>query len=175
PMGSAHPLNAPYEAFKTADRWITIGGANQRNWLRILDVVGATHLADDPRFTDNAARMANRMALADALAPFLAKRTSADWLAAFAAAGVPAGPVLDIAEMHAHPQTEARDMAPSLNHPIAGAVRTLGAPVKFSKTPGGVHRCAPRLGEHTFDVLREAGMTTTEIEAMIDRGDAIAL
>ena len=79
PMGSAHPLNAPYQAFATADGWINIGAANQANWLRLVGVLEAPELAEDPRFADNAARMRNLPALVEALAAPLRRRTTAEW------------------------------------------------------------------------------------------------
>ncbi len=91
PMGSAHPLNAPYEAFETADGWITIGAANQTNWLRLLKAIGADALAEDPRFALNRDRMANREELAATLAPIFRAQSSAEWLARLEAGGVPAG------------------------------------------------------------------------------------
>ena len=100
PMGSAHPLNAPYQAFETADGWIVIGGSNQSNWLRALEALEAQHLADDPRFRDNAARMGHLEELEAALAPYFKARSSADLLARLEAEGVPAGPVYDVNQMH---------------------------------------------------------------------------
>ncbi len=155
PMGSAHPLNAPYQAFRTADGWICVGAANQRNWERLLGLIDAPELAADPRFATNRDRMENREALEEALNAVFARRATADWLAVMEAGGLPAGPVLDVAEMHADPQTRARGMVVSLDHPSVGRVETLGLPVKFSATPGRVGRPAPRLGEHTAEVLAE--------------------
>ncbi|KAB1072778.1 CaiB/BaiF CoA transferase family protein [Methylobacterium planeticum] len=170
PMGSAHPLNAPYEAFETADGWITIGAANQTNWLRLLAVLGAEDLANDPRFGQNRDRMANREALAAALAPHFREASSADWLARLEAGGVPAGPVLDVAAMHADPQTRAREMVVEVDHTRIGPMRTLGLPVKFSQTPGRVHGPAPLLGEHSRAILRGAGYPEDEIDGLIARG-----
>jgi crotonobetainyl-CoA:carnitine CoA-transferase CaiB-like acyl-CoA transferase len=167
PMGSAHPLNAPYEAFRTADGWLNLGAANQTNWERMLKVIDAEHLADDARFETNRTRMENRADLAAALAPYFAPQTTQHWLDALEAAGVPAGPVLGIDEMHADPQTIARDMVPEVDHPVAGTVRTIGAPVKFHGTPGGVKRPAPLLGQHTHEVLAEAGFSAEEISAIL--------
>jgi crotonobetainyl-CoA:carnitine CoA-transferase CaiB-like acyl-CoA transferase len=167
PMGSAHPLNGPYQAFATSDGWINIGAANQANWLRLVAVLEALELADDPRFKDNASRMRNLPALAEALAPLLRRRPTGDWLARLEAAGVPAGPVLDIGQMHADPQTLARGMLLEVRHSREGPVRTLGLPVKLSATPGGVRRAAPVLGEHTREVLREHEYGEAEIESLI--------
>lgn len=170
PMGSAHPLNAPYEAFETADGWITIGAANQTNWLRMLKAVDAEALAEDPRFALNRDRMANRHALAATLGPIFSAETSEVWLARLEAGGVPAGPVLDVNAMHQDPQTLAREMVVEVEHSRVGRMKTLGLPVKFSDTPGRVHGPAPLLGEHSRAILAEAGYTAAEIDGLIDRG-----
>jgi crotonobetainyl-CoA:carnitine CoA-transferase CaiB-like acyl-CoA transferase len=163
PMGSAHPLNAPYEAFQTSDGWLNLGAANQANWERMLKVIGAEQLNEDPRFSNNRSRMQNRLAQGEALTTYFRTNTTQHWLDALEAAGVPAGPVLSIDEMHHDPQTLARDMVPQVEHPVAGKVSTIGAPVKFHSTPGGVNRPAPTLGEHTEEVLLEAGLSKDDI------------
>jgi crotonobetainyl-CoA:carnitine CoA-transferase CaiB-like acyl-CoA transferase len=170
PGGSAHVLAAPYQAFPTADGWINIGGANQANWERIARLVGAPELIDDPRFADNSARMANRDALAALLGEHLHTRPTADWLAAFDAAAIPAGPINDIAQMVADPQTLAREMVVPLDHPVAGRTHALGVPVKLSATPGSVRRPAPTFGQHTAEVLREHGFDDAEIDALAAAG-----
>ena len=175
PMGSAHPLNAPYEAFKTSDGWITLGAANQANWLKLLDLITAPELGEDPRFTNNHDRITHRIELAKALAPIIRSRTSADWLSRLETAGVPAGPVLDVVEMHRDPQTLAREMVTKAPHTKLGPVKTLGAPVKFSATPGGVTRGAPLLGEHTREVLVEYGYGDEEIDTLICDGIVIVM
>ncbi|MCJ2026734.1 CaiB/BaiF CoA transferase family protein [Methylobacterium sp. J-067] len=170
PMGSAHPLNAPYEAFETADGWITIGAANQTNWLRMLKAVGMENLAEDPRFALNRDRMANREILASTLAPAFREHSSGDWLARLEAEGVPAGPVLDVNAMHRDPQTLAREMVVEVEHARVGRMKTLGLPVKFSETPGRVHGPAPLLGQHSRAILAEAGYDDAAIDALIARG-----
>jgi crotonobetainyl-CoA:carnitine CoA-transferase CaiB-like acyl-CoA transferase len=174
PMGSAHPLNAPYQAFPTADGWLTLGAANQANWLRVLDALEAPELAGDPRFADNAARMAHLSELDAALSGIFRTRKTADWLERLDRAGVPAGPVLNVAEMHRDPQTLARGMVVEVAHPRAGPVKTLGLPVKFSETPGAVRAAAPLYGADTRAVLAEHGYEEDTIEALISSGAVVA-
>ncbi|HXV25977.1 MAG TPA: CaiB/BaiF CoA-transferase family protein [Alphaproteobacteria bacterium] len=174
PMGSAHPINAPYQAFPTADGWINVGAANQANWLRLLQVLRAEELGADPRFTDNASRMANLAALVELLSERLRARKTADWLRLLEEAGVPAGPVLSITDMHRDPQALARGMIAEAEHSRLGPVKTLGLPIRFSATPGGVRRGAPRLGEHTREVLIELGYKGPEIERLLESGAVVA-
>jgi len=158
PMGSAHPLNAPYQAIRTADGHINIGAANQNNWLRLVEIIGAPELARDRRFETNSGRMTHRLELEEELNGIFSARASAAWLALLEDGGFPAGPVLSIREMHADPQAIARQMVPATQHPVAGHVQTIGLPVKFSETPGGVRSPAPTLGQHTAEVLAEYGL-----------------
>ena len=167
PMGSAHPLNAPYQAFATADGWITVGAANQANWLKLLDALEATELADDARFASNNARMAHLDELVAVLSPRFSSRSSKEWLERLEQAGVPAGPVLDIAAMQRDPQTIAREMVLDVAHGKIGETRTLGHPVKYSATPAQVKRGAPCYGEHTVEVLRQHGYSADEIRDLI--------
>jgi crotonobetainyl-CoA:carnitine CoA-transferase CaiB-like acyl-CoA transferase len=173
PLGSAHPLTAPYQAFETADGWITLGASNQPNFERVCRMLGADELIGDARFRDNASRMANREALVALLSDHFRARPSAEWLAGLDAAGVPAGPVLDIPEMLAHPQTLAREMLVATEHPRAGTTQAIGLPIKFGATPGRVARPAPLFGQHTREICREAGFGDDEIDAML-RAGAIA-
>ncbi len=174
-IGSAHPLSAPYQALQTADGWINIGAANQANWRRLVEVLEMPDLAADPRFVDNAARMKNLPALIELLTARFRSRSTAEWLVRLEAAGVPAGPVLSIGEMLKDPQVQAREMVVDVKHSRLGRMKTLGAPVKFSATPGGVKRGAPLLGEHTREILREYGYTDAEVTGLIAGGDIIAV
>jgi crotonobetainyl-CoA:carnitine CoA-transferase CaiB-like acyl-CoA transferase len=151
-----------------------VGAANQGNWLRLIEVLGAPEsgpaLSDDPRFATNADRMRNLPALQEALTPLFKIRTSAEWLRRLEEAGVPAGPVLDVGQMHADPQALARDMIVETTHPVAGPVKSLGLPIKFSETPGSVRRPAPILGEHTREVLIEYGFSDAEADQLAAQG-----
>lgn len=174
PLGSAHPLTAPYQAFPTSDGWIVVGGANQSNWLRLVEVLEAPELAKDPRFLDNEQRMAHRKELEEELNRRFRTRSCSDWLACLEKAGLPAGPVYDIKQMHEDPQVLAREMVVEVEHTKLGPVKTLGLPIKFSDTPGGPRRGAPLLGEHTHEILREHGFSAQEIEALIEAGAVLA-
>ena len=162
PLGSAHPLAAPYEALPTADGWITVGGWNQVNWLRLVKVLGLERLAEDPRFTTNADRMANLHDLRAALSRRLQTASTATWLERLERANVPAGPVSTIIDMLTHPQTAARDMVVRVPQGD-GEAQALGMPVKFSEPVTRVERSAPRMGEHTEEVLAEYGFAANEI------------
>jgi len=169
-MGSAHPLNAPYQAVATADGWITIGAANQRNWEKLLEVLEATQLQQDARFSSNDARMGNLAALQDVLATYFAKRSSSDWLQRLEVAGVPAGPILDLMDVHNDPQALARGIVQTVQHPVAGAVKTLGHPIEYSRTPASIRRAAPLYGQHGREVLQELGYTEQEADMLFANG-----
>ena len=170
PTGSAHLLTAPYQAFAASDGWINVGGANQANWERIAEVLGHPEWRDDPSYATNSARIANRDALVASMNAVLAKRSRAEWVAAFDAAGVPVGPVHTIGEAVEHPQMLARGMIVETEHPHAGRTKSLGCPIHFSDTPTQVTRAAPLLGEHTRELLREYGYAEGEIDALVADG-----
>ena len=166
PLGSAHRLTAPYQALRTRDGHITVGANNQRLWERLCAAIGRDELVSDPRFATNEARMEHRPALAAELEAALADRSTAEWVGALLEAGVPAGPIHDYREVFEDPHTLAREMMVELEHPVEGTVRALGIPVKLSATPGRVRRPAPLLGEHTEEVLREAGVDDAALQAL---------
>jgi crotonobetainyl-CoA:carnitine CoA-transferase CaiB-like acyl-CoA transferase len=170
PTGSAHLLTAPYQAFRAADGWINIGGANQANWERIAEVLGHPEWRDDPRFATNTARMQNLDALTTMMNAVLATRSKAEWIAVFDAAGVPVGPVNTIGEALSHPQTLARKMVVDLEHPQAGPTKALGCPIHFSETPTQITRPAPMLGEHSRELLKEYGYSDAEIDGFLADG-----
>ncbi len=174
PTGSAHVLSAPYQAFPSRDGWVTIGGANPANWERLARMMALPELLDDSRFKTNTDRMCNRAALFDLLAQKTRERTTQELVRALDAAGIPAGPVNTIGEMLADPHVLAREMVVETVHPVAGPTKALGLPIKFTATPGRVRRPAPMLGEHTREVLREAGFADAEIDALTESGAALA-
>jgi crotonobetainyl-CoA:carnitine CoA-transferase CaiB-like acyl-CoA transferase len=169
-MGSAHPLNAPYQAFEAADKWIVVGGANQKHWLRTLEVLGAKELALDPRFATGADRMAHLKELEAVLSAHFRTQSASHWLSALEEVGVPCGPVNDMLQALSDPQTIAREMVVEVEHSSLGSVKTLGLPIKFSETPGKVRTGAPRYGEHTDVILSTYGFDAGEIAALRNEG-----
>lgn len=173
-LGSAHPLSAPYQAFEAADGWITVGAANQTNWLRLLEALERPDLQEDRRFADDSARMANIEDLVVILTGIFKRRPARDWLERLEGAGVPAGPVLDIAGMQADAQALARGMVMQVPHSRVGPVKTLGHPVHYSATPTEIIRGAPLLGEHTREVLAQHGYSPGEVDKFLAEGVVVA-
>ena len=166
PLGTAHRLNAPYQAFRASDGWFTVGAANERLWPRFAGLLGLEHLVGDPRFARPAPRLANRAALEELVEAVTAGKPRGHWLALCEEAGIPAGPIYSVPEALADPHALARGMVQELEHPQAGRVKALGNPVKLSRSPATLRKAAPCLGEDTDAVLREAGYTPGEIAAL---------
>jgi crotonobetainyl-CoA:carnitine CoA-transferase CaiB-like acyl-CoA transferase len=155
PIGSANRMSAPYQAVEASDGWFVIGAANQRLWLSFIEVLGRQELQDDPRYSTNAARVVNRIALIEDLAPTFRTRTRQEWIDALLAAGVPAAPILDYGEAVESEQAKARDMVMMVPHPVEGEFRALGFPVKMRGTPQQVRRAPPLLNEHSAEIRQE--------------------
>ena len=163
PSGQHHPLSSPYGRFRVGERYMNIAAGNDAMWERLARCVGREDLLRDERFSDGVRRIANRPALCAELEQALAGAPLEQWVERLNAAGVPAGPVLDVAEVFADPQVLARQLLVELPHPELGTFRTTGLPVKLSRTPGRIERRPPRHGEHTDEVLGECGLGSEEI------------
>jgi crotonobetainyl-CoA:carnitine CoA-transferase CaiB-like acyl-CoA transferase len=170
PTGSAHLLTAPYQAFRCADGYLNIGGANQSNWERIAVVLGSPEWKTDPRFATNKARMTNTTALVELMHQALGQQTVAHWMQLLEAAGVPCGPVHSVEQALTHPQTLARDMVVEVDHPSLGTIRAMGTPIKLSDNDKPSRRAAPGLGEHSQEILQEFGFSQPEISDLVAAG-----
>ena len=171
PSGQHHPLSAPYGRFQARDGWINIAAAHDAMWEKLAAVLGHEEWLEDPRFADPRARVAHRDELTREMEAALAGADVDDWVGRINAAGVPAGPVLDIEQVFADPQVLARRMRVELPHPELGTFQTTGLPVKLSATPGRIERRPPLHGEHTAEVLEETGLSPEEIARL--RADAV--
>ncbi len=170
PLGSAHRMIAPYQAFATQDGYINIGAANQNNWERMCRAVGRDDLLDDARFASNPERMVNIQSLTPIMEETFRTQTTAHWVEILERAGVPCGPIYNIEQVYADPHVQSRDMAVELQHPKAGGIRNIGVAVKLSDTPGSVRTPAPLLGQHTDDVLAEFGYADADIAGLRQSG-----
>jgi crotonobetainyl-CoA:carnitine CoA-transferase CaiB-like acyl-CoA transferase len=174
-LGTHSPTFAPYGGFRTKDGWIVLAGAGSEDlWVRCCEVLGATHLVDDPRFADNASRVRHRDELTAALEEVLRHEPTGHWLALLGAEGVPAAEVQDIAQVFASEQTRALGVVQELHHATAGDYRVVGTPVRFDQEPFPYPLPAPALGEHTVDVLTELGYGRDDVEMLVQEGVAIA-
>lgn len=166
PLGTAHRLSAPYQAFRCADGHITIGAANDRNFQKVARVLGHHEWITDARFTANTDRIRHRDELARLIEAETTRQPVAHWIGEFEKAGVPCGPILNYRDALDTPQAAAREMTVRVDHPTLGPLRTLGTPIKMSAAPLNPRRRGPMLGEHTDDILADAGYSQDEIEQL---------
>tara|TARA_B100000949_G_C14236237_1_gene431299 strand:- start:229 stop:1362 length:1134 start_codon:yes stop_codon:yes gene_type:complete len=173
PLGSSHRNSAPYQALKTKDGHINVGAPNQSNWERFASAIERTDLVTRNEFKDNASRLINRESLEVELELTLTTKSSGEWLEVLEKCGVPAGPILNISEVWNDPQIQARNMEVTLDHPTAGKIKNIGLAAKLYSTPGRITKPAPLLGQHTREVLMNAGYSKKNIEALVDSGAAV--
>jgi crotonobetainyl-CoA:carnitine CoA-transferase CaiB-like acyl-CoA transferase len=166
PTGSAHHLSAPYQAIRCADGYITLGAATDRMFLRLCTMLGHSEWASRPEFATDHARVQNRRTLIALIEQIMSPRPRRYWLEMLETHEIPCGPINNYEEVLRDPQILARNMVVETDHPAFGRHRTLGSPLKMSDTPPLAGRSAPRLGEHTVDVLRAAGYDDAEIAAL---------
>jgi formyl-CoA transferase len=156
-------MNAPYQAIRCADGYITVGAANDRTFQGLCDALEHPEWAREADFSDNASRVTHRAALAARIESVMACEPRDHWLARLETHGVPCGPINTYADVMADPHIQARDLVVDTDHPTLGRIKTLGTPVKLSDTPLTPGRPAPMLGQHTDEVLREIGFTIEDI------------
>ena len=169
-LGNAHPNIVPYETFATADGELAIAVGGERQWPKLCAALGVPGLASDPRFASNGRRVERRAELRPLLAARFLGRPTAAWLPALDEAGIPCGPINDVATAFASPQAQALGMTVDLEHPVLGTVRQAGIPFVLSATPASVRTPPPLLGEDTRSVLAELGYDPAGIEALAAEG-----
>jgi crotonobetainyl-CoA:carnitine CoA-transferase CaiB-like acyl-CoA transferase len=154
-LGNAHPNIVPYQVFATADGHLILGVANDRQFANFTRAAWLEALGSDPRFATNAGRVGHRALLVGMLAPVLARRTTADWIAMLEGANVPCGPINRIDEVFADPQAVARGLTVAMAHAGAGPIDIVASPLRLSRTPPEYRSPPPLLGEHTSDILEQ--------------------
>ncbi|MDE3111798.1 MAG: CoA transferase [Chloroflexota bacterium] len=164
PLGSAHRVNSPYQAIRTADGYITIGATTPANWHNFCVTLGLANLEKDPRFADVPTRRKNYLELASLIEEVTTTRLSDHWYRALEKAGVPCGVLYTVDQALADEHVRAREVVREVAHPKGGSLSVVGSPIRFSRTPIRMERGGPLLGEHTREILAELGV-----------GDAAAL
>jgi formyl-CoA transferase/CoA:oxalate CoA-transferase len=168
-LGNIHPNIAPYQVFQAKDKHIIVAVGTQRLWTRFCEALGISDtVMEDPRFSTNADRLAHREELADLLQNILIQKEADYWLEALRAAQIPSGPINSVPETLEHPQLLDRGFNVELEHPLAGLVKSLANPIRFSDTPVSYHLPPPTLGEHNKAILAELGFTPEEIDELVE-------
>jgi crotonobetainyl-CoA:carnitine CoA-transferase CaiB-like acyl-CoA transferase len=170
PMGSAAPYSAPNEALPTQDGWIMLAAYNGERWPRLCQALDAPELLADARFASSPQRVAHRPAMRDALAERLQRNTTAHWLRVLQQADILCSPVASYADVEQHPQVATNRMIASVQDGLMGALRMPGFPINSAQSAEVAHRAAPRRGEHSVEILREAGYSPRQIAELEDGG-----
>ena len=164
-LGKAHPTLVPYQAFMAKDgKYFNVAVGSERLWDRFCQAVKREDLKDHPDYATNGVRVENRAALAPLLQEYFLTREADEWVADLQANSVPAGPINDLADVFSDPQVLHRDMFLEIPHPTLGSVKQTGLPIKFSRTPGGLDRHPPLLGEHNRAILSDLGYSDSEVD-----------
>ncbi|HLN13046.1 MAG TPA: CoA transferase [bacterium] len=161
--GNNHPLSSPFGVYRAKDKPFNLCSGHEVMWRRLCEALDRPGLADDPRFKTVRDRVANREALSPILTEAFQSRTASEWITYLNERGVACGPIYSLAEVFEDPQIRHQQMLVEMPHPVHGRVKMLGLPIKMTETPGEIRRVPPLLGEHTDEVLREAGYSPEEI------------
>ncbi|WP_206812013.1 CaiB/BaiF CoA transferase family protein [Paradesulfitobacterium ferrireducens] len=169
-LGSGHPNLAPYQVFETKDSYVIIAVPNDWLWRKMCDALGLDDLKEHPKFAVNANRVKHRTELIELMTEFTRSKTTKEISTKLKEAGVPGGPINNIADVLADPQVIHRGMIQEVEHPTIGTLKLLGIPIKLSETPGSIRMAPPTLGQNNTEVLSRLGYTAEEIAALKDKG-----
>jgi crotonobetainyl-CoA:carnitine CoA-transferase CaiB-like acyl-CoA transferase len=170
-IGNLHPNIVPYQPFRTADGEVIIACGNDNLYRKFCEAAGCPELAGDARFATNGKRVENRVELTRLLQEIFSCRSTADWLELLESAGVPNGPINNVAQVFDEPQVKARGVRVELDHPVAGKLPTVASPMRFSGTPLAHKLAPPTLGANTDEILRERlGKSAAQIAALRAEG-----
>jgi crotonobetainyl-CoA:carnitine CoA-transferase CaiB-like acyl-CoA transferase len=170
PVGTSNRMSAPYQAVKAKDGYFVMGATNQKLWTKLCQELGRTELLDDPRFINISARLENREILIEELEKSFAERDSEAWVEALLAVGIPAGRMNTYPEAFESAHGQHRQMKIELDHPVEGKIPNIGFAVKLRGTPQQIRRHPPLLGEHSSEVLKEAGFDEADLDALREDG-----
>ena len=166
-LGAAHPNLVPYQAFMCQDnKYLNLAVGSERIWDRFCEGMGMPELRENPDYKTNIERAQNRAEIVPYLQEIFIKQPVAHWVEKLQAVSVPCGPINNLEDVFSDPQLLSREMFVEMTHPTLGKIKQTGLPLKFSRTPGGLDRPPPLLGEHNQEVLQEIGFSATEIEEL---------
>jgi crotonobetainyl-CoA:carnitine CoA-transferase CaiB-like acyl-CoA transferase len=169
-IGNLHPNIVPYQPFRTADGSVILACGNDNLFRKFCEAAGCRELAADPRFATNGKRVENRAEITRLLQEIFSKQRTSEWVDLLEKAGVPNGPINDIAQVFAEPQVKARGVRIELEHAVAGMLPMVASPMRFSGTPIEYRSAPPVLGQHTEEVLRAIGKSDAEIARLKAEG-----
>jgi formyl-CoA transferase len=172
-IGNLHPNIVPYQPFKTSDGNVIVACGNDNLYRKFCAAIGRPQFAQDERFVNNGKRVEHRDELTREVAAVMATRSTREWVEALEAAGVPCGPINDLAQVYQEPQVIARGIRVDIEHPVAGSMPTVASPMRFSQTPIEYKRPPPTLGQHTEEVLRGLLGKSDEDIAALRAGDTL--
>ncbi len=168
--GNNHPTNTPTGVFPTADGLINIQASADHLLKRMCETIGSMEIYNNPDYKTNEARTKKRTEINSEIAAYTKTQTTQHWVEAFADAGVPCGPIHDMAQVFADPQVQTLNMAPEVNHHRLGALKVVGQAAKLMRTPQKMHSATPDLGQHTEEILRDIGIRGEKVAELKSEG-----